>query len=134
MSQDKLVPSQGVVDDAHSGAAFDFQALTPDLILDAIESLGVYPETGLLALNSYENRVYQFRSDEGQRYVVKFYRPDRWTDAQIQEEHDYAIALAEQEIPMAVPAAVQGQTLHHFHGFRFALFPPSAVVPLRWII
>lgn len=113
MSQDKLVPSQGVVDDMHSGAAFDFQALTPDLILDAIESLGIYPETGLLALNSYENRVYQFRSDEGQRYVVKFYRPDRWTDAQIQEEHDYAIALAEQEIPMAVPTSVQGQTLHH---------------------
>ncbi|MGL5221698.1 MAG: serine/threonine protein kinase, partial [Plesiomonas shigelloides] len=123
MSQEKLDLRKSAADDTHSGAAFDFQALTPDLILDAIESLGVYPETGLLALNSYENRVYQFRSDEGRRYVVKFYRPDRWSDAQIQEEHDFALALAEQEIPMAVPTAVQGHTLHHFQGFRFALFP-----------
>ncbi|MCT8867962.1 serine/threonine protein kinase [Shewanella xiamenensis] len=123
MSLDTLNQHQSAIDNADSGAAFAFQALTPDLILDAIESLGIYPETGLLALNSYENRVYQFRSDEGQRYVVKFYRPNRWTDAQIQEEHDFALALAEQEIPMAVPALVQGCTLHHFQGFRFALFP-----------
>ncbi|PTA48392.1 serine/threonine protein kinase [Shewanella morhuae] len=106
-----------------SGAAFHFQALTPDLILDAIESLGVYPETGLLALNSYENRVYQFRSDEGLRYVVKFYRPDRWSDAQIQEEHDYALALAAEDIPMAVPVIIEGRTLHKYQGFRFTLFP-----------
>ncbi|QYJ78596.1 serine/threonine protein kinase [Shewanella acanthi] len=107
--------------DSHS--AFDFHSLTPDLILDAIESLGIYPETGLLALNSYENRVYQFRSDEGKRYVVKFYRPERWSDAQIQEEHDYALALAAEDIPMAVPAIIDGHTLHHYQGFRFALFP-----------
>lgn len=123
MSQEQLDLQKSAADDSHSGAAFDFQALTPDLILDAIESLGVYPETGLLALNSYENRVYQFRSDEGQRYVVKFYRPDRWSNAQIQEEHEFALALAEQDIPMAVPCSMQGQTLHHFQGFRFALFP-----------
>ncbi len=123
MNQDQFNRVENPTDGAHSGAAFDFQSLTPDLILDAIESLGVYPETGLLALNSYENRVYQFRSDEGARYVVKFYRPERWSDAQIQEEHDYALALAEQDIPMAVPAIIDGKTLHHFQGFRFALFP-----------
>ncbi|MGL5410127.1 MAG: phosphotransferase, partial [Shewanella sp.] len=110
-------------DTLHSSAEFHFQALTPDLILDAIESLGIYPETGLLALNSYENRVYQFRSDRGARYVVKFYRPDRWSDAQIQEEHDYALALAAEDIPMAVPVVLEGKTLHHYQGFRFTLFP-----------
>ncbi|ARD24063.1 MULTISPECIES: serine/threonine protein kinase [Shewanella] len=104
-------------------ASFDFQALTPDLILDAIESLAVYPETGLLALNSYENRVYQFRCDRGNRYVVKFYRPHRWSEEQIQEEHDYALALAAEDIPIAVPAIIDGKTLHHYQGYKFTLFP-----------
>ncbi|BFL86047.1 hypothetical protein LFREDSHE_44970 [Shewanella baltica] len=118
MSQNMTPPTT-----SSSGAEFHFQALTPDLILDAIESLGVYPETGLLALNSYENRVYQFRSDEGLRYVVKFYRPDRWSDAQIQEEHDYALALAAEDIPIAVPVIIEGHTLHKYQGYRFTLFP-----------
>lgn len=119
----QLNPPTSAVHQDDSGAEFHFQALTPDLILDAIESLGVYPQTGLLALNSYENRVYQFRSDEGQRFVVKFYRPDRWSDAQIQEEHDYALALAAEDIPMAVPMIIDGNTLHRFQGYRFTLFP-----------
>ncbi|QIR15808.1 serine/threonine protein kinase [Shewanella aestuarii] len=102
---------------------FHFQALTPDLILDAVESVGIYPETGLLALNSYENRVYQFRCDQGKRYVVKFYRPQRWSNEQIQEEHHYALALAENEVPIAVPLIINGQTLHHYQGYRMALFP-----------
>ncbi|MBR9728172.1 serine/threonine protein kinase [Shewanella intestini] len=108
---------------ADNGAQFHYKALTPDLILDAIESVGIYPETGLLALNSYENRVYQFRCDRGQRYVVKFYRPERWTNLQIQEEHDYALALAEQEVPIAVPVNIEQRTLHVYQGYRFALFP-----------
>ncbi|NKF52219.1 serine/threonine protein kinase [Shewanella sp. WXL01] len=108
---------------AESTAAFDFQALTPDLILDAIESLYIYPETGLLALNSYENRVYQFRCDRGNRYVVKFYRPQRWSDEQILEEHQYTQALADNEVPIAVPVSVDGKTLHHYQGYRFTLFP-----------
>jgi Ser/Thr protein kinase RdoA (MazF antagonist) len=106
-----------------SAAHFDYQALTPDMILDAIESVGVFPETGLLALNSYENRVYQFRCDRKRRYVVKFYRPERWSDAQIQEEHDYECELAGAEIPIAVPERLDGRTLHQYKGFRFALFP-----------
>ncbi|MCE9686011.1 serine/threonine protein kinase [Shewanella sp. AS16] len=109
--------------DNNTGAGFHFQALTPDLILDAIEGLGIYPETGLVALNSYENRVYQFRCDRGRRYVVKFYRPERWSDAQIQEEHDYALALAAQDVPIAIPVILNGKTLHTHEGFRFTLFP-----------
>ena len=82
---------------------FSFIDLTPDLILDAIESVGVYAESGLLALNSYENRVYQFKADDGLRYVVKFYRPERWSKAQIQEEHDFAFELAAAEVPVVAP-------------------------------
>ncbi|BDM66007.1 stress response kinase A [Shewanella sp. NFH-SH190041] len=103
--------------------AVDYHGLTPDVILTAIESLQIYPETGLLALNSYENRVYQFRCDRGQRYVVKFYRPGRWTDVQILEEHSFTQALAEAEVPVAAPVVVDGTTLHFYQGYRFALFP-----------
>ncbi|WP_405127364.1 serine/threonine protein kinase [Shewanella donghaensis] len=112
-----------VSETAADETSFHYQALTPDLILDAIESLSIYPETGLLALNSYENRVYQFRCDRGNRYVVKFYRPHRWSNDQIQEEHDYALALAAEDIPIAVPVIVEGKTLHEFKGYRFTLFP-----------
>lgn len=102
--------------------ALDYRELTPEVILSAIESIGIYPETGLLALNSYENRVYQFRSDEGKRYVVKFYRPRRWSNEQIEEEHEFTRTLAEAEIPVAVPISVDGTSLHFFQGYRFALF------------
>ncbi|UTM57296.1 serine/threonine protein kinase [Photobacterium sp. CCB-ST2H9] len=102
---------------------FSFADLTPDQLLNALESIGVYAASGLLPLNSYENRVYQFTDDENRRFVVKFYRPQRWTDAQIQEEHDFAAELAEQEIPLAAPLMMYGNTLHHFEQHRFALFP-----------
>ncbi|NRD75631.1 serine/threonine protein kinase [Shewanella sp. VB17] len=105
------------------GSGFHYQSLTPDLILDAIESLGIYPETGLLPLNSYENRVYQFRCDRSIRYVVKFYRPERWSNVQIQEEHDFSQALFDEEIPVATPVIINGHSLHEYKGFRFALFP-----------
>lgn len=106
-----------------NSAAFHFSGLTPELILDAIENIGIYPESGLLPLNSYENRVYQFRCDRGQRYVVKFYRPERWSDAQILEEHAFTFELQQAEIPLAAPIQVDGVSLHHFQGYRFALFP-----------
>lgn len=102
---------------------FTFTGLTPDSVLDALEACGIYPESGLLALNSYENRVYQFRADDGQRMVVKFYRPDRWSDAQIQEEHDFALEINGADIPLVAPLVINGATLHHSHGFRFAVFP-----------
>ncbi|UXI01279.1 serine/threonine protein kinase [Photobacterium sp. TY1-4] len=102
---------------------FSFSDLTPDLLLDALDSVGVRAESGLLPLNSYENRVYQFSAEDGARYVTKFYRPHRWSDAQIQEEHDFAHELAVQEIPVAAPILHDGQSLHHYQGHRFALFP-----------
>ncbi|WP_017443874.1 serine/threonine protein kinase [Gayadomonas joobiniege] len=102
---------------------FSFSNLTPDLILDAIESLGIYPSSGLIPLNSYENRVYQFVADDNKRYVVKFYRPQRWSNAQILEEHEFALQLAENEVPLVPPIVFNGQTLFEHQGYRFTLFP-----------
>ena len=102
---------------------FNFAELGPDLILDAIESLGIRVESGLLALNSYENRVYQFIAEDKARYVVKFYRPKRWTLEQLQEEHSFALELAEHDIPLAAPLVYNGQSLHSWKGYYFALYP-----------
>ncbi len=102
---------------------FNFSELHPDLILDAIESLDIRVDSGLLALNSYENRVYQFIAEDKRRYVAKFYRPQRWSAEQLQEEHDFALELADQDIPLAAPLAFNGKTLHLYQGFYFALYP-----------
>lgn len=105
---------------------FSFSKLTPDLILDALESFDVWPDTGLLALNSYENRVYQFAAD-GRRYVVKFYRPNRWSNEQILEEHSFLKELEEAEVPVVAPIQlVQGSTsttLAESCGYRLSVFP-----------
>lgn len=101
-----------------------YETLTPDRVLDAIESAGYLPTGSLLALNSYENRVYQIGEETHRFLVGKFYRPGRWDDAQIQEEHDFSLELAALEIPVVAPLAdSSGQTLRHFGGFSFALFP-----------
>jgi len=100
----------------------DYARLTPDVVIQAVEAGGVSIEPALLALNSYENRVYQFRDTRGKRWVAKFYRPNRWTDAQILEEHAFSIELAEAEIPVIAPVTFGHQTLHEFENFRFALF------------
>jgi Ser/Thr protein kinase RdoA (MazF antagonist) len=102
---------------------FDFSGLGPDLILDAIESLEIRVESGLLALNSYENRVYQFMAEDKRRYVVKFYRPQRWTELQINEEHQFSLELASHDIPVVAPLMANGNTLHDYQGYYFALFP-----------
>lgn len=100
-----------------------FSALTPDTVLDAVDSLGLSTDGRLLALNSYENRVYQVGMEDGAPLVAKFYRPARWTDAAILEEHAFVAELAGREIP-AVPALVIGnRTLHCHAGFRFSVFP-----------
>lgn len=104
-------------------ADFSFQQLTPDTILSAVESVGLYPASGLLALNSYENRVYQFLDDDRRRFVVKFYRPARWSNEQIQEEHDFLIELAQLDIPVVQPLTFAGETLISYQGYRFAVFP-----------
>lgn len=104
-----------------------YDALTPDVVLDALAAIGLYGDGRLTALNSFENRVYQVHLDEpveGQdAVVVKFYRPGRWTTAQIQEEHEFALELAAAEVPMVAPLRLHGQTLHHHGGFDFAVSP-----------
>ena len=99
-----------------------FANLGPDAVLDAIESVGLYGDGRLLALNSYENRVYQLGVEDGPPVVAKFYRPARWSDEAILEEHAFTAELAEQEIPVVPPLVLAGETLHHFDGLRFAVF------------
>ncbi len=101
-----------------------FADLTPECILDAVDSLGLRCDGRLLALNSYENRVYQIGLEEGAPVVAKFYRPARWTDAMIVEEHSFVRELDERETPVVAPLAFSGaRTLHEFAGFRFAVYP-----------
>ncbi|KES23902.1 MULTISPECIES: serine/threonine protein kinase [Pseudomonas] len=100
-----------------------FSALTPDLVLDAVESLGYLSDARVLALNSYENRVYQVGIEDSEPLVAKFYRPGRWSDAAIREEHAFSAELAECEVPVVAPLVRDGESLFEFAGFRFALFP-----------
>jgi Ser/Thr protein kinase RdoA (MazF antagonist) len=99
-----------------------FADLGPESVLDAAAFVGLEGDGRLLALNSYENRVYQLGTAEG-AWVLKFYRPARWTDAQIIEEHTFTAELARAELPVAAPREVDGKTLFHYRGFRFAAFP-----------
>jgi len=99
-----------------------YTALTPDLVLDAVESLEYLANGQVLALNSYENRVYQIGIEEGLPLVAKFYRPGRWTNEAIQEEHDFAFQLAEYDIPVVTPISINQQSLHVYDNFRFALY------------
>ena len=101
-----------------------FAGLTPDVVLDALDSVGLHGDGRMLALNSYENRVYQVAIEDGPPCVAKFYRPERWTDAQIIEEHRFVHELAEHEIPAVEPSSFAGAgTLCSFAGFRFAVYP-----------
>jgi len=99
-----------------------YYRLDPDTVIQAIESAGLECDGRLLALNSYENRVYQVGIEDAVPLVTKFYRPGRWTDAQILEEHEFSLEIANAEIPLIPPMEVNGQTLHAYNGFRFALF------------
>jgi len=104
-----------------------YAGLTPDAVLDALASAGLRGDGRLLALNSYENRVYQVwleaPAPSPGSVVAKFYRPARWTDAQILEEHQFTLELAEREIPVVAPLPLEGRTLHEFGGYRFAVYP-----------
>ena len=103
--------------------ATPYAELTPDVVLEALDQLGHVTDGRILALNSYENRVYQLGLDDGGFVVAKFYRPERWSDAAIREEHAFAAELVSHEIPVVAPLAVDGETLHTHAGFRFAVFP-----------
>ena len=102
-----------------------FENLSPELILDAIEAQsGLVTDGRLLALNSYENRVYRVGMEDGEPMVAKFYRPARWTREQIFEEHSFAQELADSEIPVVIATAdSNGHTLREYKGFYFALYP-----------
>ena len=108
-----------------------YEPLTPDLVLDALASVGLMGDGRLMALSSYENRVYQVHlespvgnaASRGDIVVVKFYRPDRWRDAQIIEEHAFAAELMAAEIPVVGALVLNGRTLNHFGGFSFSVSP-----------
>ncbi len=124
---------------ADDGIAEPFARLSPDAILNAIDGV-LGPDAGVaglrtsgqvLALNSYENRVFQVGLEAAataapaaapRALIAKFYRPGRWTDAQILEEHAFLEELAAAEVPAVPPLRRQGRTLHHADGFRFTLF------------
>ena len=101
-----------------------YSGLTPDTILAALESCGFQPDGSMLGLNSYENRVYQTGMEDGPPLVAKFYRPERWSDEAILEEHQFSLTLADEEVPVVAPIQDHsGNTLHSYEGYRFSLSP-----------
>ncbi|MEQ9396151.1 serine/threonine protein kinase [Haliea sp.] len=111
-------------------AEHPYDRLTPDRVIDAVESAGYPCDARLLALNSYENRVYQVGIDDAEPLIAKFYRPGRWRDEQIEEEHAFSLELQDAEISVVAPLVdASGNSLHSFEGFRFALFPRRGGYP-----
>ena len=101
-----------------------FSDLTPDLVMDAVESVGYRCDARILQLNSYENRVYQVGVEDGEPVIGKFYRPERWTDVQILEEHRFTQELFENEVSAVPPLVIADEsTLAKYQQFRFALYP-----------
>jgi Ser/Thr protein kinase RdoA (MazF antagonist) len=103
--------------------AAPYAALSPDVVLGAVDAAGTWSDGRLLTLNSYENRVFQVGLEHGEFVVAKFYRPGRWNDAAIGEEHAFALELAAAEIPVVAPLVFNGRTLLRHEGFRYALYP-----------
>lgn len=106
-----------------AAAGAPYATLTPDRILDALDAVGIRGDGRLLALNSYENRVYLVYCDDDRSVVVKFYRPQRWTDDEIREEHAFVQELVEREIPAVAPLVLGDRTLQHDGDLRFAVYP-----------
>lgn len=106
-----------------------YDNLTPDAVIDAVESTGLLSDLRLIALNSFENRVYQVGIEGEQPIIAKFYRPGRWSDEQILEEHAFSCELVEAELSVVAPLTINGSTLHHAGGFRMALFPRRGGFP-----
>ena len=109
--------------DRATAAVHPYQSLTPDVVMDALASVGLFGDGRQTALSSYENRVYQLHLEDGVVVVAKFYRPGRWQDEQIREEHAFARELMTAEIPVVGPLTLDGNTLHHFGGFAFSVSP-----------
>jgi Ser/Thr protein kinase RdoA (MazF antagonist) len=106
-----------------SDGSTPFAGLTPDAVLNAAAAAGLDPDGHLFALNSYENRVYRLGRHSDPPVVLKFYRAGRWSDAQILEEHGFALELAAAEIPVVAPMRLGDSSLRHWEGFRLAAFP-----------
>lgn len=104
-------------------SAHPYQSLTPDVVMDALASVGLFGDGRQMALSSYENRVYQLHLEDGAVVVAKFYRPGRWRDDQILEEHTFSQELVATEIPVVGPLVLNGGTLNHFGGFAFSVSP-----------
>ncbi|HUI58608.1 MAG TPA: serine/threonine protein kinase [Steroidobacteraceae bacterium] len=111
-----------MINKSRSADVKPFTGLSPEVVLDAAASVGLEADGRLFALNSYENRVYQLGTPHG-NLVLKFYRPHRWSDAQIAEEHALTAELAQAELPVAAPVERAGRTLFTFGEYRFAAFP-----------
>ena len=118
-----------------------YAGLSPDVVLNAVSACGLFPDGRLLALNSYENRVWRVGLDGAAPVIAKFYRPGRWTDAAILEEHAFARELADADLPVVAPLTFAGRTLLHHGGFRYALTArvsgrapePEALDQLQWL-
>jgi len=111
-------PAVGTGDQTHP-----FAQLTPQQVLDALASIGLYGDGRLMALSSYENRVYQVHLEDDSAVVAKFYRPERWSDRQIEEEHAFSHALMQDDIPVIGPLVIQGRSLHQSQDFYFSVSP-----------
>jgi len=103
--------------------ADSFYNLGPEMVLQAIESIGLHPDGGQMPLNSYENRVYQIGIEGGKPVVAKFYRPNRWKDEAILEEHAFTLELSDLEVPVVPPLIIDDATLFTFNDYRFSLYP-----------
>ncbi len=102
---------------------YNYSQLIPNTIINAIESLDYISDKRILALNSYENRVYQVGIEDEQPIIAKFYRPARWTDEMIREEHQFTLELANADLPVVAPLAINNETIFNFEGYRFSLYP-----------
>ena len=106
--------------------AHPYESLTPDVVLDALATLDLHGDGRLQALSSYENRVYQIHLEDRSAVVAEFYRPGRWSDAQIAEEHAFSAELSHAEVPAVAPLLLNGATLHHHFGQGYAAGRVSA--------
>tara|TARA_Y100001934_G_C12358191_1_gene779187 strand:- start:1101 stop:1445 length:345 start_codon:yes stop_codon:yes gene_type:complete len=107
----------------NSDPVFDYQCLSPDKVLNAVEQEGYRCDGRLLVLNSYENRVYRVGLENNISIIVKFYRSERWNNSEILEEHEFSNELVNNEVPVIAPIPDRyGDTLRYYESYRFALF------------
>ncbi|MGA2612209.1 MAG: serine/threonine protein kinase [Spirochaetia bacterium] len=101
-----------------------FYNLSPDIIMEAAEQGGLRPTGYCMALNSYENRVYELAQEDGSHVVAKFYRPGRWTRDQIREEHELLFELRDEEVPVCAPLIMAGgESIREIEGMYYAVWP-----------